>query len=211
MLHGTKDRTIARSVSDALFNQYTSLIPRSQISYVSNKPFAHLFPTKNEGGACSSSASPFIGSCNYDAAGEMLTFLLGDLNPPAATPEGKVVTFDQQRLAGNKAVTLADSGYAFVPTACAQGEACQVHVSFHGCNQYSGAVGMDYVNKTGLNNWADTNHLVIVYPQTKKSLFMPLNPQGCWDWWGYTGDDYASKKGEQLRAVKAIVQGLATN
>ena len=86
-----------------------------------------------------------------------------------------------------------------------------MHVSFHGCNQYAEAVGKAYVEQTGLNNWADSNNMVVVYPQTRKSLFMPLNPQGCWDWWGYTGEDYATRSGEQINAVRDIVLGLSSN
>ncbi len=39
-------------------------------------------------------------------------------------------------------------------------------------------------------------------------MFMPLNPQGCWDWWGYTGSDYATQNGLQIRAVKQIAESL---
>jgi hypothetical protein len=38
---------------------------------------------------------------------------------------------------------------------------------------------------------------------------MPLNPQGCWDWWGYTGEDYANNQGQQIKAVKNIIHALA--
>jgi hypothetical protein len=36
-----------------------------------------------------------------------------------------------------------------------------------------------------------------------------FNPRGCWDWWGYTGPQYANKAGPQIRAVKAMVDRLA--
>jgi hypothetical protein len=36
-----------------------------------------------------------------------------------------------------------------------------------------------------------------------------MNPQGCWDWWGYTGDQYATKNGPQLKAVDALISHLA--
>ena len=29
------------------------------------------------------------------------------------------------------------------------------------------------------------------------------NPNGCWDWWGYTGQNYATKEAVQIRAVLA--------
>ena len=50
------------------------------------------------------------------------------------------------------------------------------------------------------------------YPTLKHTgylaVFMPLNPQGCWDWWGYTGNDYATQDAEQIQAVKQIAQSL---
>ena len=35
-----------------------------------------------------------------------------------------------------------------------------------------------------------------------------LNPKGCFDWWGYTGLDYASNLGIQMAAVKRMIQQL---
>ncbi|MGK0371687.1 MAG: hypothetical protein ACJAW1_001930 [Glaciecola sp.] len=50
--------------------------------------------------------------------------------------------------------------------------------------------------------------MVVLYPQVKKSMFMPLNPQGCWDWWGYTDENYANKKGPQIKAIYKVMQAL---
>lgn len=211
LFHGTRDVRVNSAVSDALTAQYAALMPAEQITYVDNKPVAHLFPTKNNGGQCMSSDSPYIGRCDYDAAGEMLNFLLDGLQPASEKLSGEVVSFSQQKLAGDNASTMAETGYAYIPASCREGEQCRVHVSFHGCNQYAEAVGKAYVEQTGLNNWADSNNMVVVYPQTRKSLFMPLNPQGCWDWWGYTGEDYATRSGEQINAVRDIVLGLSSN
>jgi len=47
----------------------------------------------------------------------------------------------------------------------------------------------------------------VLFPQVEPS-FQPLNPNGCWDWWGYTGLDYATKSGTQIRAVKAMLDRL---
>jgi hypothetical protein len=49
---------------------------------------------------------------------------------------------------------------------------------------------------------ADANRLVILFPQVKAST---INPDGCWDWWGYTGLDYLSKNAPQITAVWAMV------
>ena len=211
LFHGTRDVRVNKAVSDALAEQYKALVPAANVTYVNNKPVGHLFPTVSNGGQCMMAESPYIGNCDYDAAGELLNFILEGLAPASETLSGEVITFDQKALAGDDAETMAEKGYAYIPASCAEGETCQVHISFHGCNQYAEAVGMAYVEKTGLNNWADANNMVVVYPQTRKSLFMPLNPQGCWDWWGYTGDDYATKNGKQLKAVRNIVLGLSSN
>lgn len=209
LLHGTKDQRVIAPVSKALYEQYQSFVPIENIKFVQDKPFAHHFPTLNNGVDCATSEAPFIGRCDYDAAGELLTHLNGPLQPRVDIPEGDVIAFDQQELGGGDASSLAIEGYVYVPKSCVLGEPCKLHISFHGCNQNTEAVGQEYVRNAGLNNWADNNRLVILYPQTKKSLFMPLNPQGCWDWWGYTNEHYATKDGPQIKAVAQIVTTLS--
>jgi len=66
-----------------------------------------------------------------------------------------------------------------------------------------------YLLHSGYNRWADTNALVVLYPQVGASYWPRFNPRGCWDWWGYTGQQYATKQGPQVRAVKAMVDRLA--
>ncbi|RDV24596.1 polyhydroxybutyrate depolymerase [Alteromonas aestuariivivens] len=208
LFHGSADNRVNKAVSQALYAQYQSWVNAENLVYVNDKPFAHLFPTLTNGGNCAESESPFIGQCDYDAAGQMLNHLYDDLATPDGALSGKVIEFSQTQIAGSKASTMAETGYAYVPQRCQQGDSCRVHISFHGCNQFAEAIGTQYAENTGLNRWADDNQMVVVYPQTKKSMFMPLNPQGCWDWWGYTGEDYATANGQQLQAVKAIVEGL---
>jgi hypothetical protein len=36
----------------------------------------------------------------------------------------------------------------------------------------------------------------------------PLNPYGCWDWWGYTDFNYAVKAGPQIAAIKMMLDRL---
>lgn len=209
ILHGKLDNRVIEPVTSALRQQYAQWLNPSNLKYIDDKPFAHHFPTLNEGSECATSEAPFLGKCNYDAAGEMLAHIVGDLQPKAIQAKGKLVEFDQQSLGKEAAESLANTGYLYIPESCEQGQSCQIHVSFHGCNQNADAVGDAYVAKSGLNPWAETNNLVILYPQTKKSAFLPLNPQGCWDWWGYTGDDYANAKGPQIKAVESMIKGLA--
>lgn len=208
LFHGTQDTRVISQVSDLLFEQYKLWTDTQSISYINDKPMAHLFPTENNGVNCMKSESPFIGNCDYDAAGAMLSHLVEELSVPDEKLSGQIHSIDQQKIAGSDAKTLASEGFVYVPESCAQGEHCRAHISFHGCNQYADAVGDAYTTQTGLNEWADDNNIVVLYPQTKKSLFMPLNPQGCWDWWGYASSDYANRDGAQIRAVKKLLFSL---
>lgn len=209
LFHGTQDKRVIDKVSDLLYTQYQQWTDTQNIKYVNDKPIAHLFPTLQSGGNCTTSESPFIGNCSYDAAGDMLTHLMPSLTPPDDKIEGTVYTIDQKSVTGDNGDTLAEEAFVFVPQSCANNESCKVHISFHGCNQYADAVGDSYATQTGINAWADDNQLVVLYPQTRKSLFMPLNPQGCWDWWGYASDDYANREGAQISAVTTLLQSLS--
>lgn len=93
---------------------------------------------------------------------------------------------------------------------------------FHGCKQVynrnpeasdfspddaSNPFGLQYVKYAGYNEWADTNNLIILYPQAQK--VQTMNPRGCFDWWGYlpgTRDTYPTKHGPQMKAVYAMLE-----
>ena len=38
----------------------------------------------------------------------------------------------------------------------------------------------------------------------------PLNPFGCWDWWGYTNFNYAVKAGRQVTMIRAMLDRLTS-
>ena len=73
--------------------------------------------------------------------------------------------------------TLGPKGMIYVPNAC-KNKKCKLHVHFHGCQQYHGSLGDLYAKNAGFNKWAESNNIVILYPQTKSSFFNPSNPNG---------------------------------
>ncbi|WP_088328352.1 PHB depolymerase family esterase [Lacimicrobium sp. SS2-24] len=208
ILHGSEDKKVIVPVTEQLVSQYQRWAGTESVQYINDKPFAHHFPTLDNGTACEVSEAPFIGNCDYDAAAEMLGHI-SDAEPVSVTAEGQLFSINQQELGGDAASGLADMAYVYAPSSCINGATCQVHVSFHGCNQNIEAVGNDYARLTGINNWADEHNTVVLYPQTQKSNIMPLNPQACWDWWGYTDEHYATQKGQQIMAVTNMVHRLA--
>src|SRR4030095_9409186 len=91
------------------------------------------------------------------------------------------------------------------------GAPCRVHVAFHGCRQQPARIGDKFYVHAGYNRWADTNRIIVLYPQTINSDLPPVyHPRGCWDWWCYDDPDYAKQNGRQMRAVKAMLDRLAS-
>jgi poly(3-hydroxybutyrate) depolymerase len=207
--HGSRDSTVNPKLGVTLYRQYQQWVKSDNIALINDKAFSHTFPTSRADlGPCDRSEPPFLASCQYDAAGALLTHLLGELQPKSTVANGMLISINQHQLSDAAKQTLAETGYLYVPKSCVQGAQCHLHVSFHGCKQQATAVGEAYVQGTELNNYADNNHLVVLYPQTSASNINPFNPNACWDWWGYSGADYATKNGLQLRAVYQLVQAV---
>lgn len=103
---------------------------------------------------------------------------------------------------------MAAEGTVYVPSACRKEKGCRVHVAFHGCGQNRAAVKDAFVSGTGFAAWADSNRLIVLFPEAAADP--AVNPLGCWDWWGFTGFEYLTREAPQIAAVHAMVQRLAT-
>ncbi|MEK8105842.1 PHB depolymerase family esterase [Micromonospora sp. M12] len=122
---------------------------------------------------------------------------------------GTLVRFSQNTFAVNgwaNGLSMGANGFAYVPSACGAGQSCRLLVALHGCAQSSGAVGTAFVDRANLNQYADTNNLIVLYPQAGTSL---NNPNGCWDWWGYLGaTNFPIKGGAQVETIMNMVRRL---
>lgn len=208
LFSGREDRTVVQPIVTAAEEFYRHLgLPPENLLYVRDKPAGHAFVTEDKGEACDRSGKPYVVDCDYDQAGELLRHIHGPMQPRAATPGGSFREFDQRVFTGDLGADhgLSDFGVVYVPQSC-QGGGCRVHVAFHGCAQNRAAVGDAFVTDTGFARWADTNGFVVLFPQTTSTAF---NPQGCWDWWGYTGRAYLTREAPQIEAVHRMLQRLA--
>jgi poly(3-hydroxybutyrate) depolymerase len=206
---GADDAVVSPSVMDSAQTYFAAFLPAASIQYVSRRVgTAHTMPTSSYGGSCDSSDAPWIGDCNYDGAGTALAQIYGTLTPAATTQTGTVATLPQGNFVVDPASHSLDSNaYVYVPTSCASGETCRVHVAFHGCEmQASGVIGSAYYLHAGYNVWADTNHIVVLYPQL---ITTSANPYACWDFWGYDSAEYDTTSAPQMAAVRAMVGFLA--
>ncbi|WP_250454305.1 prolyl oligopeptidase family serine peptidase [Caballeronia sp. ATUFL_M2_KS44] len=166
--------------------------------------------------ACGTLGSPYMVRCSangavYDSVKTWLTMFLGPLKPRNnGKLSGALASFDQTEFGASANLSMSSTGSVFVPKSCAQGDKCGLVLALHGCLQEASLIGNRWVTEAGINEWADTNKLVVVYPDTTASSAPgPTNPNACFDWWGYSNQydpNYAIKSGSQMSVLYAMVQ-----
>lgn len=218
---GSSDTTVGQNPVNALKTQYQNLgVATANLLHVVQSGVAHVFPTDFDStgnNSCSSAASPFISNCSYDGAKAVLENFYGTLNARNNAPaSSNYVEFDQTPYT-NSNPGMASTGWAYVPASCASGTQCKLHVALHGCQQSTDKIGDKFVKNTGYTRWADTNNIVVLFPQTKvDNTSRPTaasgslaNPNACWDWLGWYGNDFSQKSGVQMAAIKAMVDKVS--
>ncbi|CAN5293832.1 PHB depolymerase family esterase [soil metagenome] len=212
---GSLDTRVKPMTVNETFNFYTSLIPRENVFYKSDLAAAHSMVTSTYGNACDGYAAPYLNNCNFDLAGETLRWIHGMLNARTGAIAANFHQFDQNefRPADMRDTDGIDStGWVYVPSACKKGAVCKLHVALHGCQQGQAQVAEKFYKYAGYNEWAESNNMIVLYPQnvpSGKTGTPAFNPAGCWDWWGYTGAaDYATKAGVQPTAIVKMVNRL---
>jgi hypothetical protein len=219
LFSGSNDTAVPQRVMDDLSTYYRHYIDAASIFYKNDIAAEHAMPTDFFGNPCATRADPFISNCNYDAAGQLLQWIYGNLNPKnTGQLGGSFINFDQNEFIDQATSHgMAPDGWLYVPATCGNKEGCKLHVVFHGCKQYEtyrfptssglATFGTTYVRNTGYNKWADANNMIVLYPQATAS---GPNPNGCWDWWGYDDPNYAVKTGRQMTAVKRMIDRIAS-
>lgn len=210
VFHGSSDSTVVRAVNNDLASYYRGFNARVAYNNTSNAGHAWISPLGP--GACTTTASPYINNCGTDVAGEMLGHLFGGVNAPAA-PSGRLLRFDQTPyVQGGTTTSMGTTGFAYIPAGCASGSACKLLVALHGCKQGYDTIGTAFVDKAYLNEYADPNNVIVLYPQATPrtgSYVYDGNPNGCWNWWGYFGDTaYDTKAGKQIDTIMRMVRAL---
>ena len=224
---GGKDETVPAPVVGQLGAYYSALgVPKDQLSAISLPDAGHTMPTIDYGGACALTQEPYLNRCNYDGAGAILSWIYGPLTrPPAKQKPGRLIRFDQRAYIPENgryswSNGLDSSAWLYLPASCAKGEPCRLHIALHGCRQGQTYLplhplpdggtyyGTTFVEHAGYNRWAEANHVAVLYPQAVSVLFK--NPNGCWDWWGYSGEHFADKQGVQIATLRAMVDRLSS-
>jgi poly(3-hydroxybutyrate) depolymerase len=227
MFTGQADRVVNFKTVELGASLYRTLgVPESQIVFRDRDlpaPGAgHSWVTKNFGNTCDQNASPFINNCIYDQAEDILLTIYGPLLPPRVPPSGRILPFDQTEFVPGSAAEangMSNTGYLYIPKACEADAAqpCRLHVALHGCLQSAEVLGNEFYMRVGLNEWADTNRIIVLYPQAHATTVSQLSSQdflslfntnleGCWNWWGYGSDQqFLTKQGVQISAIWSMV------
>lgn len=200
-----KDTIIKPPSSDKLIEFATHFMPKENVKYETSVASAHGFPTLEFGNACGLGFLPWLLKCNFDTAGETLKHLYGALTDRVAMVAKNLMEFDQKEFGDDKTPLFAN-GWVYVPEKCAHGESCRLHVALHGCQMNPDFIQSKFAQNTGFNEWAESNRIIVLYPQSAK--VDRVNPYACWDWFGFTGANYVTQSGAQMKALKNMIRRL---
>ncbi|WP_245297154.1 MULTISPECIES: poly(3-hydroxybutyrate) depolymerase [Rhodomicrobium] len=202
-----KDDTIESGVVEAAAEFYRRAgIQAANTDFVIHDKAAHAFLTESQGLACGTTGTPFINDCDYDQAGAILERLMGPLKPAGEAVEAHFQRFEQRPFLDRLPdADFDDEGLVYIPAECRTQGGCAVHIVFHGCKQGLAAIGEQFVKGSGYARWAETNRIILLFPQVKPG---PLNPNGCWDWWGFTGREFLERQAPQMRGVRRMLERL---
>jgi hypothetical protein len=201
------DKVVKPEAETKLKEFFLAFTPPKNLREEFSDTAAHGFLTIDHGNECEKQGLPWIQNCARDGAGEILNHLYGKLKAPSVgrPAKGQLLAFDQTAYAAPEAQMLPE-GRIYVPNTCANGAHCRLHIALHGCKMSTSYVQEEFVEMAGYNRWADANDIVILYPQVDKG---GKNPNGCWDWFGYTGPDHALKSGWQIQAIMKMMESIA--
>ena len=219
LFSGAKDSVVFTKVVDQADRFFKIAgVPEQNIDYEKLPNAGHALLTNRAGDIpCDSNKDPFINNCGIEQSQQILKWIYGapgaQVNPAADKATGDLIPFDQTEFDRDRRASLARVGYVYVPQSC-RAAGCAVHVVFHGCLQNVHKVGLRFVRDAGYNEFADTNRIIVLYPQIAASdEGSPSNPLECWDFWGYTSDDashpdFYTHEAPQMAAVMKMIERL---
>jgi len=229
---GSADSIVYSDVVECTRQFYEMLgVKPENIFYDDQMAAGHSIITDNpEDSPLNNNRPPYINNGGFMQSHEILRHIYGGLKPPSERLTGRMLRFDQTEFFDGKArASMSPYGYAYLPKSVEEGALARIHIALHGCRQgynYTDYVygradisnqppyGNRYITTTGYNHMADSNDIIVLYPQAQGiddgSI---LNPKGCWDWWGYSSPnpdqpDYYSRDAIQIKAIHSMLSRL---
>lgn len=128
---GSRDDVVRPPMAEKLREFYANFKVPSQAIKVVEKSGAHNFPTDREDGVlCGEEKVPYIASCGYDLAGDILRHLLGRKLEKSKINFKNLWVVTQANAPGS----IHRYGYLYANDYCLSNpQLCDLHVAFHGC------------------------------------------------------------------------------
>lgn len=231
---GSADEVVYSDVVERTRQFYETLgVKSDNIRFVGDVPAGHCIVTKNpEDSALNTNQPPYINQGSLIQSHDILHYIYRDLQPAAEHSKGELIRFEQGPFVGTDTdkSSMSEFGYVYIPSNVLAGKVQEprVHIVLHGCKQgynyrdfVSGRAdianrppyGNRYITTTGYNEIGESNDIIMLYPQAEGIDNDAIqNPEGCWDWWGYTDDvsqsPYYSRNAIQIRAIHAMLERL---
>jgi poly(3-hydroxybutyrate) depolymerase len=208
---GTADTVVKQAEMNDLQTEYEHYGAKV-VKYDNAFPAEHGWESPDGEVACGTAGEPYMIACDvgrraYDSEQTWMSAFFGPLRARNDRQlQGQLLNFDQTEFGAAATNSMDTNGYAFVPRECAQNRRCGLILALHGCLQTQADIGTKFITESGIDEWADTNGVIVIYPYAIKSSTVPVNPQGCWDWWGYDDPSYSLKAGTQTTIVYKMVE-----
>lgn len=219
LFHGQSDATLKAPIADANAAFYASFGADLIYNNATNANHAWVSPLGFN--PCTVSAAPYTSNCpGMDPQYDLLSHLLRrPISAAAASASGVLTAYSQDSYTIDRwgldasMLSMDTTGYIYVPQNCnsTSGNTCDVIMVLHGCEQSVSIVGQALIQQAHMNEYADTNNIILLYPQTiAMEEGVVLNPKACWDWWGFLGDDdlYAVHGSYQMEVLMNMINSL---
>lgn len=233
---GTMDTVVNQHAVRSTRAFYEALgIRGDAMMFVDDVPAGHSIITMNpEDSDLWKNQPPYINRGDFVQSHVLLDHIYQDLKPAVDTCHGDLIRFEQQDFVDVPLTqaSMARYGYAYIPSGVVQGRPARgVHIALHGCKQGYAYVdfvngradvfnqppyGQRYVRTTGYMEKAEANDLIVLFPQADGGDDNHIqNPEGCWDWWGYSSTDneqpdYYTRDAVQIRAIHRMLTHLVS-
>ncbi|CAF0812701.1 unnamed protein product [Rotaria sordida] len=183
---GTKDSVTLPSIVKLNEKIYSVLDANIKTNY--ELPATHGFPTNNFGESCDVlNTENFINNCGFNTAYDVLNHLHGgQLIAPKSNSTTPLV---------GQMIVFRQANFQNPPPSLSVGDISRKWF-----------IGDTFITKTGYLEVAELNNLIVLFPQVAPTPSFPLNPMGCWDWWGANTPQYAIKIAPQMLSIKQMIE-----
>ena len=223
LMQGGND-TVCRNLPNLSASFYRKLLPQVVLKIVPGAE--HGFVT-DQSPTCAScvpcgTLGGMVQLCGFDMAGSLLQHVLGETLIPRVQPlPQNLRTINQSQFWPSDAKTREAIGmdytaYTYVPSGCLSNSSasCRIHVVYPGCycsvaTSPPGrpSTGLDIIQYGGFNDWAESNRIIVLYPQHAViacwqgcGRSLPSNPNY---------DLYDTRLSRQLSVVNRMVDWLS--